>query len=533
LRRGCGIEVRGFMWDPMLMHHLLNELPPHDLEFLSDLEFKTGDYSALVRAITGSGKKLRKTYDHVPDHVLHPYTATDSEGTYRLKQLYLERLKEKPALLKIYKEETAPISSVLREAEWHGNLIDKEKINTLLEEQKEKKEKCLGEILKITQNEDFNPGSPPQVVEALKTLGYEEKIRSRKNATGYSTDKEALEKLADGGCDLAKHLIENRKIIKLVSTYLQKALDEVDDDGRLRYSFLIHGTKSARLSASFLHQIPRMDPDRIDEGKANLRDIFVVEDDYVYYYSDYDQIELRILAIRANDVELKRVFADGEDVHRATAAGALKIPYDDVNDENRQLGKGINFGIVYGSEGYSLSKKNYFVDPNDGKRKKVTFEMVGKFLSGFKAKFKGVASYLEDVPLIAAANNGVVTNIFGRERHTSGLNDADPGRRGHAEREAVNNTIQSVAAEITIRTAVAVDKMLKEKRVSKDKVQFINTVHDSLAYKVHKDYLKWFDAAYKIIAQRPIPELENNSFPISVGIGRSWGEAEINSKVKN
>jgi DNA polymerase-1 len=366
----------------------------------------------------------------------------------------------------------------------------------------------------------------------MEKLGYGDLVFTKKKASGYCVDEEVMEKLVAEGCDLAELILDRRKVGKLKSTYLNKALNDLDDDGRIRYSWMIHGTKSGRLSCEFLHQVSRSDSERTKAGKNNLRDILVAEPGFSLVYADYDQIELRILAIEANDKELQRVFANNEDVHQATASAALDILYADVSDENRQLGKSINFGISYGSKGYSLSRKNYFVDPKDGKKKKVTKNMVVKFLGRFHEKFIGIANYLERIPYEAAARNGLIITVFGRERHIAGLNDSNRGRRNHAEREAVNNLIQSPAGAITLRTAIEVYKMLKKYNIKSDIVRFVNTVHDSLVYEVRKDYVLWFREALKVIAERKIPELQNNSFPISIGVGDSWGAAELNSKGK-
>lgn len=530
IRKWCGFEVKGMWWDTMLMHHLLEEQGPHDLEFLADLEFGVGDYSAPKREITGHGNVLRNTYDKVPDEILHPYAATDAECVWRLKQVYLERIIKKPNLHKLYMEETLPIQYTLAEAEWYGNKIDPDSINGLIEEYKKKQEGIVQEIVKVTQDPNFNPSSPKQVIAMMKKLGYEEHIINERKTTGYSVDKESLEKLAGLGCDLARLILDYRKIVKLNSTYLYKALNEVDDDGRLRYSWLIHGTESGRLSCRLLHQVPRSDEKRTESGKKNLRDIFIAEDGYVYFYGDYSQIELRILSLLADDKEMKKAFANKEDVHKTSAAAALDISYDKVSYANRQIGKDINFGTSFGSQGYRLSQGNYYEDPADGKRKKVTLKMVQKFIERFDKKFTGIAKYKKDTPDEAIRNNGLIVSVFGRERHLSGLNDTDQKKRDHAKREALNVKIQGPAGAITIRTANEIRKMLREKGIGPEIIRLVNTVHDSLAYEVKKEYIDWFSMAFPIVAERPIPELENYSFPVDCGIGKSWGDAEANSK---
>ncbi len=536
IKKWCDIDMQGKWWDTMLMHHLLEEAPPHDLEYLSDLEFLTGDYSASKREITGHGKVLKNTYDKVPDDLLHPYAATDAECVWRLKQTYLERMKKKPHILKLYNDETHEILKTLAEAEWYGNKVNRKAIDAMLKEQETRREGILKDMAAIVPQDkfpEFNPGSPDQVKMVLIHLGYGRQITDKSKAKGYCTDKDAMEKLSNNGCEIASLIIKYRSVVKLVSTYLQKSLDEEDDDGRLRFSWLVHGTTTGRLSAPFLHQIPKSNEGRIKEGKLNLRDVFIAEEGYKYIYGDYSQIEMRAMAIIAEDEELKKVFASGQDVHIASASAGLGIPYDEVSFTNRDnIGKKIGFGTIFGSKGHSIAKGTYYEDPKDGKRKKLHLNKVEVFIANFMAKFSGIKNFLEDVPILAASQNGLLTSVFGRDRHLVGLNDPNPGKRAHAEREGINFLIQSPAGAITIRTANAIRKMLRDSLVHSDKIRLINTVHDSLAYEVKDELVDWFSKKFKEIAEREIPELENEKFPVDIGIGSSWGDAEKDSKKK-
>ncbi|KKL09433.1 hypothetical protein LCGC14_2565910, partial [marine sediment metagenome] len=119
-----GIKTNGFLFDTMLMHHLLWEHPPHDLEYLSDLELNTGDYSKELHKITGSGYVLKATYDNIPDEMLWPYAVMDAENAYRLMMTYFPRLKASANLWKLYQEEVHPFIRTLFKAEWYGCRLD-------------------------------------------------------------------------------------------------------------------------------------------------------------------------------------------------------------------------------------------------------------------------------------------------------------------------------------------------------------------------------------------------------------------------
>src|SRR5690606_35450004 len=58
--------------------------------------------------------------------------------------------------------------------------------------------------------------------------------------------------------------------------------------------------------------------------------------------ADYSQIELRVMAHVSNDENLQRAFAQGEDIHRATASEVFGVALADVSSEQRRAAKAIN-----------------------------------------------------------------------------------------------------------------------------------------------------------------------------------------------
>ncbi len=316
------------------------------------------------------------------------------------------------------------------------------------------------------------------------------------------------------------------------STYIENVYNDIDDDGRIRYGFRIDGTVNGRLSCRFLHQIPIIDEEKIKAGKHVMRDIFGEDDGYCYFYSDYSQIELRIFAILAQEEEYIKAFKSGEDVHKYTTAAMLDIPLDKVSLFNRvHIGKRFNFGIIYGSQGYNISK-GVFEDPeNPGVFHPLDFGTVQGFVRNYKNKYKKIDFFLQYIPDLARSQGCTLQSVFGRERHLPLLNDADKSKRAAAEREAVSFIVQSPAGALTVRTINAVDQMLEGSNVGLDRVSLLNSVHDSTAYGVRKDIIDWFSSAYKTIAERPIPQLGNNTFPVDFGWSDySWARAELAAK---
>jgi DNA polymerase-1 len=529
LRRHCGIRTKGWLWDTQVMHHLLDVTPPHGLKELADGEFFCGNYESPVRDITGHGRKLIMGYDNVPDAILWPYGATDAELTYRLLDVYYPDIARKANLMKLYTEESMPLLYTLAEAEYHGNHLNLENVKSLGEAFDNEMDEILVDCRAIT-NPDFNPNSTEQVAKALRELGYGEEILNTKSVKGYSTNKNTLMKLDPTDVPLARQIIKYRNRQKFKSTYVDNAMNEVGADGRIRYGFNMAGSISARLTCSFLHQIPKSKEDDVKAGKLVMRDMIDEEEEFVYYYSDYSQIELRVFAIVTKEEELLRVLADPNgDVHRFTAAAALMCEPHEISDYNRSaIGKPMNFGIIYGSEGASLAKLEY-EDIKTKERKLIGEEMAFSLVKNYRMRYKKIDEYLSLTPDIARGRGSKVVTIFGREILIPDLNHKEQYRRAAAERSATNTSIQSPAGAISFRTMNLMREGLDGLGIGPDKVRLICSVHDSISYGVHKDYVEWFDEEFKKIAQRPIPELDNIIFPINTGYGNTWAEAERNA----
>ena len=531
--RNLGLRMNGWLFCTQAMHHLLDEYSPHDLEYLADMEFGVGHYGGPVKEIVGKGRDLICTYDNISDLILWQYGATDAESTQRLFVRYLEQLMQKPHLMKLYKEQVLPSIYTLAKAEWAGNLINMRVVKRL----GKRFDKELDELTtkcRSLSTPDFNPGSPPQVVELFKKMGLSDLIERPEMATGYSTDKDTLQPLQDKH-PIAKHVLEYRNRKKMKTTYIDAVAEDLDDDGRLRYSFHVSGTTSGRLSCRFMHQIPNLDQAQMKKGIDQMRGMFTVDPGAYLMYADFSQIEFRIWAILAEETKLIEAFKQpNTDMHAITAAAALGIDISQVSTYNRDMvGKPVNFSIIYGSSGKEASKGDYEDPDHPGKFVHLDFPTMARFIRNFKATYPRIDYYLQYIPDLARSQGCMLRSAYGRERHINGLNSADRKLRAEAERQAVNFSIQSPAAEITYGTMNRIDALLEKHgmgTLAARKIMLLNTVHDSLSYEVKKYLIEWFESALRSIATRPIPELGGASFPVKVGYSDSWAKAEVAAK---
>jgi DNA polymerase-1 len=532
MRKHLGIEVKGFLFDTILMHHILWEHPPHDLEYLADLELNTGNYSKAVHDITGHGRVLRNTYDHVPDEILHPYGAKDAESTYRLFCRYFSRLKALPDQWALYVDEVHPFLRTMMKAEWYGTNLDPDVIDTLTEEFV-KEQEALDVSLKARTWPEFNGDKSEDVAKAIRDAGYGRDISTPKTTKGYSTDKSKLLPLVDK-LPIVEEFMRYRSLTKLISTYMKNAKLLAVGDGRARISMMLHGTVNGRPSCSFLHQIPRLDRKRIEKGLGNLRDMFIARPGYSMVYGDYSQIELVVLAIKSGDENMMEVFRSGQDIHKATAAQFVGLEDDEVCAHNRDLAKPVNFSRVYGAvEGHSLLKLTWM--DLEGKEWPVTKQMIRDGYAALDARFPAAGTYFINTVAEISANAGIHVTPFGRVKHMgSTLNSGNQWARQNAERQAVNGTIQSPAASVTIRTLNAMnaylEEQIKEGVMTAEEAALIITVHDSGLFEVKDEHLGWFVPKLRRISNVPVHQLGGWRFTMKVGVGQSWSEAELNAK---
>jgi DNA polymerase-1 len=333
---------------------------------------------------------------------------------------------------------------------------------------------------------------------------------------------------------IVEEFMRYRSLTKLVSTYMKNAKELSEGDGRARISMMLHGTVNGRPSCAFLHQIPKLDRKRIAKGLGNLRDMFIAREGYSMVYGDFSQIELVVLAIKSGDENMMEVFRSGQDIHKATAAQFVGLRDDQVCPHNRDLAKPVNFSRVYGAvEGHSLLKLTWM--DLEGVEWPVTSKMVQDGYAALDARFPAAGTYFINAVAEISANAGVHVTPFGRVKHMgSTLNGGNKWARENAERQAVNGTIQSPAASVTIRTLNAMNTYLEEQIkagvMTEEEAALIITVHDSGLFEVKNEHLGWFEAKLREISNLPVPQLADWRFTMKVGVGQSWSEAELNAK---
>lgn len=427
-----GFEIKNVKMDLMLAAYLLN---PSAKDY--DIEKLAAEYNVYYEA-DGGFSALSET--------VYPLTV-------KLSALLEER--DQTELLSNIE---LPLAEVLASMEKIGVKVDKSGIEAFGD--------MLGERIKGLQSriyelagEEFNINSPKQLGEILFVkLAIPTK---KKTKSGFSTNAEVLEKLADE-YEIVKFILEYRTYTKLKSTYCDGLLKEIAADGRIHSTFNQTETRTGRISSTEpnLQNIPV----RTELGRE-MRKFFIADDGKVLVDADYSQIELRVLSDIADDKAMIDAFNNGDDIHAITASQVFKMPLQMVTPLMRSRAKAVNFGIVYGIGAFSLAK-------DIG----VSRAEADRYIKDYLHHYSGVDRYMNEV-VEEAKKNGYVKTLFGRRRYLPELSSSNGMLRAFGERVARNMPIQGTAADIIKIAMIRVYTRLKEENLN---ARLILQIHDEL-----------------------------------------------------
>lgn len=456
-----GVELKGVKGDLMLSAYLLR---PGDSNY--DLEHLCLEYGVAVPEFTDSLGNKDMTV------ALSATIKPLFEKTDRL----IDEADERSLLTQI----ELPLSAVLAKMEYAGFEVDKEGIEKFGDALAEKIETLTGEIYDSVGHE-FNINSPKQLGVAL----FEElKLPCKKKTkTGYSTNAEVLEGLADYHPVIGK-ILEYRTLTKLKSTYCDGLLKVIEEDGRIHTRFNQVETRTGRISS--LEPNLQNIPIRTELGRE-MRKFFIAGKGKKLVDVDYSQIELRVLSDLAGDETMINAFNNGDDIHTITASQVFNMPLEMVTPQMRSRAKAVNFGIVYGIGAYSLAK-------DIG----VTNKEAKQYIDNYLATYSGVDAYMHRMIEIAK-EKGYSETLFHRKRYLPELASSNHMLRAFGERVARNMPIQGTAADIIKIAMVKVDARLRAENMES---HLILQVHDELIVEAPDDEAQ---KALEIVTQ----EMEN------------------------
>jgi len=381
----------------------------------------------------------------------------DVEVVSRLRTVLREEI-ARWELGRVYDEIELPLVAVLARMEASGIRVDVELLKTIADEFATEAKELDLEIQKVAGHE-FKVNSPQQ----LQTVLFDELglTAVKKIKSGFSTDATSLEAIQDEH-KIIPLILRYREVEKLRSTYGAPLISSVSPDGRIHARFMQTVARTGRLSSENpnLHNIPV----RSKEGRR-LRYAFIPTEGWLFAVSDYNQIELRILAHLSQDQGLLAAFASNEDVHRTIAASVFGVKPKDVSHEQREQAKAVSYGLAYGMEAFGLSQRLGISVSN-------AREIINKYFDGFPS----LRNYMDTI-IKEIRNQGFSRTEFGRIRPFPDLATAVGPQRQAAERQAMNAGIQGLAADVFKSALVRLDHRLNEEKLQ---ARLILQVHDEV-----------------------------------------------------
>lgn len=497
------LPVTGTAFDTLLAASLTNrEWQRIGLKFLSEQYF--GEPMLSFKEVVNENGY--ESFAQVPLELATKYAAADAHQTWRLKPILQEKLQQED-IIKLYNDLEFPFMPLLTELEMQGIICDGahlEKLNVQVTRDLQAIEQTIIDLVG-EQFKDINLNSPRQVENLLfNELKLPPQKKSAKG-TGYSTDNEVLQTLAQMHA-VPEFIIRYRELFKLKSTYIESLPTYINPTTKKIHSnFSQTLVATGRLSSSEpnLQNIPA---DTSGYG-IEIRAAFKPEADHVLMSADYSQIELRVLAYFSQDENLLKAFSDHMDIHSKTAALLFDVSIDAVTQAQRQIGKRINFSILYGLTPYGLSQD---LD--------ISFTQAKDYIEKYFKQYAGVSAWMERI-IFDAKRTGYVHTHWGRRRYVPAIYEKNKTLFDEARRIAINTPVQGTAAEIMKIGMLNVADELKKAGLQ---ARMVLQIHDELLLTVPAHEVE----KVQTLVKKTLENVVQWNVPLVVNMrtGKNWKE---------
>jgi DNA polymerase-1 len=492
-----GIRLSGVAYDTIVAGSIaLGDTESISLKSLSEKHLEEPMYSFKDVLAT----KKYPDFSYVPLGLATEYAAADAHQTMRLVSFFKKLLEEKKIPLQIFDLEMG-VLQVLTDMERTGILLDTEVLNTINTLVTHNIEQVKEQLLSLIGDEfaTINLNSPKQLGALLFDHLKLPVMKKTAGKTGYSTDQEVLEQLAQYH-PVPSLITTYRELSKIKNTYLDSLGTYVHPVTKA-----IHTTYSQTAVATGRLASSEPNLQNIPVDQFSIRSAFIPREGYVFLSADYSQIELRVLAHVSKDMTLLTAFKDNKDIHALTAAGLFSISEDEVTSEQRQIGKRINFSILYGLTAHGLSKDL-----------KISHTVAKSYIDTFMAQYPGVVTWMENV-IEQTKEKGYVETVLGRRRSMPGIYERNRVLYDLARRAAINTVAQGTAAELMKKGMVDLAEVFFNQGL---KSRILLQIHDELLLEVPQDRLEETEALVKNIlesvAEWSVPLL------VTTRSGKNW-----------
>lgn len=489
-------DIKNCEMDIMIAHHLVTSQTKENIEL--PIEQFTG-----IELEDYAEKFGKEKPENLSAEEYGKYICQRTRGLLECFDILKEELMDRN-LMKVLNEIEMPLIEILSSMEKKGIMIDPEYF-TKYGKELERAIDELQEKIYEEAGESFNINSPKQLAEILFFKLNLPPVKKTK--TGLSTDEEVLEKLKEDGAEIAKAILEYRKLAKLKNTYVDAIPKLRDENNRVHTTFNQIGTTTGRLSSSDpnLQNIPV----KTDEG-IKIRQGFIAEKGSILMGIDYSQIELRVLAQLSGDENLRAAYQNNMDLHSLTARKIFELSEnDEVTREQRIIAKTINFSIIYGKTAFGLAKELG-----------ITQREASEYIERYFNQYPRVKEFEKEI-VEFTEKNGYTETLFGRRRIIEGINSKNKNIKSQAERMAVNSVIQGTAAEVLKQVMIEIYRYIKDKAG----ISLLLQVHDELIFEISLDRLEEYRENIEKI-MRECVKFDSVPLEINTNIGVNWAETK-------
>lgn len=492
--RRAGVHIKGVVSDTACASHLTqpSSWAPHELHIVARQVL--GRSVPMDDEVLGTGRQ-RKTWSALGSAAAQ-VAGERADATAHLSDRLTPQVDA--ALLSEYLE----LSDTLVRMELNGITLDLDQLDRA-ETSFARIEDELQKEIEALSGHAFNINSSAQLGKVLfEELGLPVVSRTK---TGFSTSNEALERI-EYAHPIVSRVLRWRRVRRLADSWVHPLRRGVHADGRVHSRFYPARSFSGQIVSTHpdLTRVPGRTPEM-----AEIRRAFVAPPGRLLMSVDFNQLGLRVLAHLTKDPALVEPLRARADVHRLTAAAVLEKPADQINDEERQLGKVINFATFAGQGPSALALQLG-----------ITAAEAKAYLERFDRRYAKVRVF-QDEQLRLAKERGFIVTLAGRRWPVGGLESLDPQLRSYAERMARRGTHEGSVADVSRRALLIADRAVRHEGLSASPLV---EIVDEVLFEVSEAELQR-TAEVCANAMRVAFDLD---VPLVVGVeaGRTWADLE-------
>lgn len=501
-----GIDLNIYM-DTMLANYVLDERGGvHDLKKIAAKRFGFPDWEAEIK--TYLKRSTIDSYASIPREVLHEYASYDADAEYRLADVHGKTLSEKQ--WDLLRDVLQPGTVTLGRMSLSGISIDMEHWARLADRYELMVDSAREYMREVVDDQDFNPNSFKQVqhwmydVFDLPThdksakLGHHPKLSSGRTSQlpPRTTAMDQLERLSEGypQSTWIQALILYRTKRKAITSYL-KGYKPIPKTGRIHPRYLVHGTRTGRLSSR--------DPNIMNAPHYGfIRELIIPREGCILASVDYSQAELRVLAALSRSEMMADVYRAGGDLHAIVSTEIFGKGY---SKRERMIAKAIVFGLVYGR---SVS--------NIAETFGIPLEKAYEYRYTFMGRFDGVEAWMQRQKEFAL-ENGYVELPTGRRRRFRLITRSNASE---VQRQAVNTPVQGTASDLMFISIIELYEYIKSIGGN-----MLFPLHDSIMFEL--PLMRWKEAVIRIVdVMEEVPRRifgDFLPFAADCDIGWRWG----------